>query len=428
MKKRILSILVTFTIVMSLTACGDVPQEILLESEGDELEPKEEVTPIVESVEEADITSSVDAFNADLLNKKSNKESFFYSPYSILSALGLLNLGASDKTREELNKVMHIQNYQGFKEAYKKQSYPSSIKIANGIWVNRQYLSDTFDEDAAVPAEEYFKATVTDVDFLNDLKKIHKEIHNFVKDNTDGFIDDYESISTKDTQMDIVNTTYFKGKWNIPFDKKNTKKEDFHGVSGDKKVSMMYSYNNDYHYYKDDNITALELPYEDDMVMDILIPTDKSKNILDLVKSKDKTLLNSVIDTFRKDEGWTNENIRNLVVPKLNMDVTYDNLKQDLFDLGLETAFTTDANFENFGQVYASNIMHRAKVKVDEKGTEAAGVTEITMELTAVADEEKEYIDFIVDCPYIFVIRDNSESSNNGIVYFTGYISDLGGK
>ncbi len=57
-----------------------------------------------------------------------------------------------------------------------------------------------------------------------------------------------------------------------------------------------------------------------------------------------------------------------------------------LVSMGMETAFTTEANFTPMTgspDLFISQVLHKAYVKVDEKGTEAAAATAVLMALTA---------------------------------------------
>ena len=67
-----------------------------------------------------------------------------------------------------------------------------------------------------------------------------------------------------------------------------------------------------------------------------------------------------------------------------------------------------------------SGINHKAKVEVDEEGSKAAAVTEMMMETTAFMPGD-EKVEFTVDRPFVFVIRDKE----SGVILFTGRVLDL---
>jgi len=68
--------------------------------------------------------------------------------------------------------------------------------------------------------------------------------------------------------------------------------------------------------------------------------------------------------------------------------------------------------------LYLGNVEHKAYVSVDENGTEAAAATAVVMEASAV--EAGAPISFVVDRPFIFLIRDDQ----TGALLFLGRVMD----
>ena len=84
---------------------------------------------------------------------------------------------------------------------------------------------------------------------------------------------------------------------------------------------------------------------------------------------------------------------------------------ENLKGMGIERAFTDNAEFFNMvnGQsLKIGNVKHRAKIKVEESGTEAAAVTEVVMVDTAAAADPTPLVIkyFYADRPFLFVIED----------------------
>ena len=71
-----------------------------------------------------------------------------------------------------------------------------------------------------------------------------------------------------------------------------------------------------------------------------------------------------------------------------------------------------------------SEILHQAKLSVDEEGTEAAAVTMILILETAMIEEPEEIIDFTCDHPFLFTIRD----SRTGLILFSGCLMQPAGE
>ena len=93
------------------------------------------------------------------------------------------------------------------------------------------------------------------------------------------------------------------------------------------------------------------------------------------------------------------------------------NLVPELKSLGLTAPFSDSANFAGMDgttNLFVSDVMHKAFVDVNESGTEAAAVTLAIVMTKGMASR------FIVDHPFIFMIRENG----SGSILFLGRIID----
>ena len=107
-----------------------------------------------------------------------------------------------------------------------------------------------------------------------------------------------------------------------------------------------------------------------------------------------------------------------LGLPKFTFTTDFS-LRDQLQSLGMTDAF--DPNKADFSgmtgnhDLYIGDVIHKAFVAVDEKGTEAAAATAVIME-AAMAPMQK--IHLTVDHPFIFVIRDLT----SGQILFIGRV------
>ena len=79
---------------------------------------------------------------------------------------------------------------------------------------------------------------------------------------------------------------------------------------------------------------------------------------------------------------------------------------QSLDTLGIRDLWTPNADlseFASFEKIYASDIIHKAKVEVDETGTVAAAVTGILG--TRSTSSPPQPLKLVFDKPFIFLIR-----------------------
>ena len=91
--------------------------------------------------------------------------------------------------------------------------------------------------------------------------------------------------------------------------------------------------------------------------------------------------------------------------------------------MGMVDAFSADrADFS--GMTDATDlkidaVVHKAFIKVDEEGTEAAAATGVSVGITSVQPESKP-IEMRIDRPFIFVIR----HTTSGAILFMGRVVD----
>ena len=171
----------------------------------------------------------------------------------------------------------------------------------------------------------------------------------------------------------------------------------FYLLDGKKvEVPMMYQLE-DHGFMRGDGFTAAELLYESaDMSMVIILPEEGEFDDVD--KRLNPEVYGKIIEaiTFAEME---------LVMPKFEFDSYYE-LKQALSALGMPLVFGSTADFSGIvedGGIWIDEVFHKAYVKVDEKGTIAAATVSDTLTYGSIDGGP---VRFIVDRPFIFIIRD----------------------
>jgi serine protease inhibitor len=108
-----------------------------------------------------------------------------------------------------------------------------------------------------------------------------------------------------------------------------------------------------------------------------------------------------------------------LTMPKFEADFGFK-MKDTLSAMGMPTAFSNVANFSGMTgkpNLKIQEVIHKAYVKVSEKGTEAEAATAVIVgELTSVSPNP--YKTMTIDRPFIFIIRDIQTNS----ILFVGRI------
>lgn len=211
----------------------------------------------------------------------------------------------------------------------------------------------------------------------------------------------------------LINSISFKGTWKNEFSPYNTKEEEFTLSSGEKiKVDAMQDTRIN-SYLKEGNFQAISLPYYDDLEMDLFLP-DKGVKINDFVEKATKENFDKWI------KGFSDARV-NMKIPKFKLEYTENQMADVLKNLGVQQVFDADkSNLDGIAKdTFISSITHKTCISVDEKGTEAAAVT---VETACGSSQPPEYknVDFIVDRPFVFAIRD----CKTGAIIFIGKVEN----
>lgn len=438
MKKRLIAILLSFSVVLGLTGCGSEPREISREGVESEEEPGEDGNRDVdlkinydepdeehpEIVEKSILKRGINQFGFGVYDRLSKEENCFFSPYSLCSALSLLDLGAGSSTKEELESTLGIEDLDAWKWAMKdylekEWSKDTYLLTANSVWMdeNKEW-SGNIEEDFIAPAKAYFKGELKKKNF-KEQDKVVSEVNEWVKDNTKGMIPQVLNKLSDDTKMLLINAVYFDGKWETPFLEEDSRDDVFHGAKGDETVKMMNQYGESYAYVSMDGIKGITLPYKDSsVVMKVFIPENEEDNIADLMGALSNEERQNLIDSL--DRAGRTE-IRRLMFPRFEYEQEIKEMDRILKDMGIVSAYQENADLDKIAEdLFVSTVIHKAKIEVDEQGTKAAAVTVIVANETACI-QEPVFIDFIVDRPFFFVIED----TETGVILFMGQINTL---
>jgi serpin B len=215
--------------------------------------------------------------------------------------------------------------------------------------------------------------------------------------------------------MYLINAVYFKGIWASKFDKNNTRNEDFHASDGNTNQVQMMRQTANFNYGADEYGEYLELPYGNKAFSMIVILPQEDKTTENIIEHLNSERWNSAIDNMYGGEI-------NLSLPRFKSECEYKLHENILPELGMRIPFTEYANFSNISDIplCISGVIHKTFVEVNEEGTEAAAVTSIGMDFTT-SVEPSQPIDFIVNKPFVFVIREKS----SGVILFMGKIGEI---
>ena len=330
------------------------------------------------------------------------------SPLSITYALGMLNNGAAGETQEQINKVLGFGNYGtdsinafcGKMMRLAPQLDPQTkVMIANNIYLNKGYeLMPEFVQKA----KTFYDATPETRDFADG--KTENVINQWASDHTEKMIQKV----FKDGQFNpfavsyLLNAIYFKGMWGSPFKAQDTKDELF----GTSTVPMMHQ-THTFGYTETTDCQVLQMPYGNgSFAMTIFLPKDYN-SFQKIPTAEEWQQVNRAIRTTMVD----------VKLPRFET-TTDTYLNSVMAALGMPNAFNPEkADFTNFCNkpTYITMMKQVAKIKLDEKGTEAAAVTVIEVNTTSMP-EPSQTIEFHANRPFLYVISERQ----SGAVFFIG--------
>ncbi|XP_026328597.1 alaserpin-like [Hyposmocoma kahamanoa] len=177
----------------------------------------------------------------------------------------------------------------------------------------------------------------------------------------------------------LLNAIYFKGNWNRPFDKENTKDEDFH-VSKDQTITVPMMHNNTlFKYAKSSELNAqlLEMPYKRHEATFIVILPNEVDGLTALEdKLRDPTAL---------EKAMLQMNIYdvNVSLPRFKIESKID-LKDVLAKMKVNRIFDPEQAqlnrlLKNKYNLYVSKAIQKAFIEVNEIGTEAAAANKFEL-------------------------------------------------
>lgn len=338
----------------------------------------------------------------------------FFSPYSIMEAMAMVHAGAGGNTAIEIAEALsiapdsetlasRIHNLR-LHLSQKVNKGENQLKIANALCVTGMEPLQSY--------QEIVRAQFEGELFSGGLDRINA----WVKEKTAGRIEKILEQLDPNSACVLLNAVYFKGNWETPFKASKTHKAPFRLTSGKKITVDMMSREGGYTVFRDEQVIAVELPYETSASMVLLLPAEEN-GLAALEAGLNETMLLGLLqqlDTARKERA-------KLFMPRFKLATSYS-LVDPLKQLGVMDALNIrKADFKAmYGEtpVAISQITHKATLEVDEMGSVASAATAVEMSRLSAAIEQAPQIRF--DRPFLCMIRERS----SGTILFMGRVSD----
>ncbi len=431
MKKRMTALLLSACMCAGLAGCGtntpgNNPGHTKTDSSVTSLTDNITVTSVKSDITSFDqLKNGINEFSMNMYSALPADENIFYSPYSISSALSMLDVGANGATKKELENALGITDLDEWNAEMKTYlskdwSQNTFVNTANSVWMNKDTSwSADIEKDFLTPAKDYYSGEVYEADFNGQPDKVVQNVNNWVSTNTNKMIPEILKEIPGGTVMMLINAVYFEGKWDTPFSEDKTFQSSFYGTDKESVVDMMHLYGEHFTYMDNGEIKGITLPYDGDkVVMKVFMPTADDGDINELFDKLSNEEKQKLIDSL---DNANNVEIDTLQLPKFTDEQSIDGLDEILQNMGIRSAYSDSADFSKIADgIAVSSVNHRAKVIVDENGTKAAAETDIMVKETAMMPSEETY-NFIVDKPFVYVIEDQS----TGMILFMGRVNSL---
>ena len=337
-----------------------------------------------------------------------NGGSWFFSPFSIISAFGMAYAGASGKTAQEMEQALGFtpELHGELGNFVQDVTGSGSISSANRVWLNTGLtLRKEYQDDLYL----YYRSRAEVLNITDEPEESRKVINDWVSGKTNGKIQDLLQKLDPTTRMIITNAVYFNAEWMYKFDKEATSPEKFTDGEKVSEVPMM-KINRNYSYGEFDGVKVIQLPYKERRLsMVAVLPPEDKPDALSGLDAETLTQWLGKLKTYKVD----------LWLPKFKTEKRYQ--LADMFKaLGVRQAFTDAADFSGITeseQLKIDAVIHQTFIEVDEEKTEAAAATAITMvRATAMPPALTPRAEFHADRPFTYFIVDNV----TGTILFMG--------
>ncbi len=336
------------------------------------------------------------------------------SPYSIETALAMVDQGAAGKTATQIGNTLGDRDaaeLAGANAALSRRlagsvdagATPSggapTLESADGLWLASEFVvKPAFTESLASD----FGAAPVRADFADAPAAASAAINSWVSARTAGLIPQLmppDSISTS-TDLVLADALYLKALWATAFDPSMTAPGSFDPVLGSAVQAPFMNETAVLPYTDGSGYRAIELPYRHSMLA-LLAVMPTLGTLPQFERQLTQHELSLIVGSLR-------QHLLRLGLPKLHLSVQTP-LNGVLASLGMPIAFSNRADFSGISagpELALQAVEHAAVLKLDEAGTVAAAATGISVGPTAIAAPPSTSLR--LDHPFLLFVRDTT--------------------
>nr|AEB40052.1 serpin SMSB3a variant [Sarcoptes scabiei] len=355
-------------------------------------------------------------------------ENILFSPYSLAVTLSMVHQGADGESAKELENILrfddltvgllgnrtkvakavqHVENamHETTKKSSTKLDWGNMMLVSNELKV-KKHFTDTI--------KRFFDGEVKRTDF-HDGSAVVAMVNDYVTEKTNGLIKKMlEQAPDPGTRLALINTVYFKGVWANKFDKQDTTPGIFYGENGRKYRNVEFMEQTEevpFARMPELDADLIVLPYENnDFAFVGILPRNHNADLNRLRNDLNATFIDQMME-----ETITRK--AQIFMPRMEVETSYD-LLPPLQKMGMKQLFTPEAELTKMTdeKLMIGKALHKAKLILNEEGTEAAAGTYIAAVFGLALGDEPPIFRF--DHPFIYLIRHRS----TGQILFIGEV------
>jgi serpin B len=362
------------------------------------------------------------AFALDLYARlRADEGNLFIGPQSVSTALAMTWAGARGETGQQMASTLHFDLPAGLLHpafgrleetllAANAGGCGPELYLANRLWGQRGMA---FRDPFLVTARLNYSGGFEAVDFAGAAEQARQTINTWVEAQTKDRIQELLQAGDVEaaTVMVLTNAVYFKSTWLYQFDERYTRDGAFSINAADSVTVPFMGLRAKFPYFQSDQVQAVELPYEGERLsMVLLVPRQR-----DGLAALEESLTVGNVKTWL---GGLKEREVHVSMPRFKLEDRFY-LERTLAAMGMPLAFTPGkADFSGIcgrpGGIWIDKVIHQTFIEVDERGTEAAAATAVTLKRGGGPPIIR------ADRPFLFLIRDRQ----TGAILFLGRVAD----
>lgn len=346
-------------------------------------------------------------------NTESNKN-IVLSPASLRLVLLMAASSSEGITKQEISRVLQIH----------PEDIPAAETVVSARIKGLNTIDSThksgfknalfFDENKLSPKpsylsmmEEKYRADIGPLDFSQN--SAVKEVNDWVSTATDNRIPEVIDRIEPDELLFLINALYLQADWTTAFDTMMSFDGEFYDLNGKELITRFMQQQITTEALMNDSLIAVSVPLG-----------GQDKRVRASFYMPLKGSFNDFVQEFNDDvaasyDSRMRSRYINLKLPTFETRFHKD-VSSALQQLGIQNAFTTEANFspitEEVDRLHISRVVHDTYLKMDEKGIDGAAVTTMGVGTTSMPELA------VFDHPFILTVKDNF----TGDLLFAGVI------